>query len=87
MRLITFRDLLETAISRRVIGFDIFGHFPRSKNARDNAYAAKHDNIAGRGISSKELSKVLSFKGFSNVELIEGNILETLPAYLKKIPT
>lgn len=86
IRLVTFRNLLENTISRKIIGFDVFGSFPKSDNQNDNKYAYKHDRIAGQGIPKDQLQKSLHYKSFDNVELVEGNILETLPEYLGKNP-
>lgn len=86
IRLLTFRELLESGFSRKIIGFDAFGEFPLSENMEDNKYAEKFENYAGTGISLPEMETVLNFKSFNNYELVKGNILETLPKYFEKNP-
>lgn len=84
IRFATFRHVLETQESRRVIGFDAFGDFPSSGLSRqdDIDFAETHDGQSGGpGISPDTLSAMLDAKGFGNFELIRGNAMETVPAY------
>jgi len=86
IRLLTFRELLESTYSRKIIGFDAFGEFPLSGNKDDNKYAKHFENYAGKGISQSELETIIDFKSFNNYELMQGNIIETLPKYFEKNP-
>ncbi|MDF7811137.1 TylF/MycF/NovP-related O-methyltransferase [Hymenobacter sp. YC55] len=86
VRWATFRELLESPFSRRVIGFDIFGSFPRHDDEADNAFAARHDDVAGQGLSMEQVQAVLTHKGIRNVELIPGDVIETVPAYVAAHP-
>jgi len=82
-----FRSLLESPHSRKLIGFDIFGSFPQQPNERDEDYARRHDQNAGTGISPQDLRAYLAHKGQDHdVELVGGNILETVPAYVQAHP-
>ena len=89
IRFLTFRDLIEKKDKRKIIGFDAFGKFPRPKNDNknkktDSVFAKRHDDKIGLGISINLLKKYLKKKKFSNYELIKGNVIQTLPNYLKK---
>lgn len=86
IRFLTFREMLESQYSRKVIGFDSFGEFPLTESQEDNKFIKKFINAGGNGISKKELEEVLQEKGFFNFQLIPGNILKTLPKYLKEHP-
>ncbi|MCK4650933.1 class I SAM-dependent methyltransferase [Candidatus Babeliales bacterium] len=87
IRFLTFREILESPYSRKVIGFDIFGQFPKSQHLEtDRNFVKNFEAAGGDGISDDTLKKVLLHKEFKNFELIKGDILETLPRYLKKHP-
>ena len=84
VRWATFRHLLETQESRKLIGFDAFGNFPEHGLSReaDVEFAATHDELAGGpGIARDDLRRLLGAKGFGNFDLVEGNVLETLIEY------
>lgn len=89
IRFLTFRDLIENSSKRKIVGFDAFGKFPKPKSNKinkiqDGIFATKHDKKIGLGIKEDLLRKVLLKKNFSNFELYKGNVLDTLPNYLKK---
>lgn len=86
IRFCTFRELLESPSSRKVIGFDAFGKFPRKGDELDQAFIERFEGIGGEGISSTELEQILALKSFSNYELVEGDILQTVPDYLAAHP-
>ena len=73
-------------ISRRIIGFDIFGAFPRHDDETDNAFAARHDDVAGQGLGLEQAQAVLTHKGLRNVELVPGDVITTVPAYAAAHP-
>ena len=82
----TFRELIENEKSRKIIGFDMFGEFPNTEIVEsDKEFINSWNNsFKDEFVTSEEIYKCLEMKGINNVELIKGNILETLPAYLKK---
>ncbi|WP_420336691.1 TylF/MycF/NovP-related O-methyltransferase [Roseibium sp.] len=88
IRFATFRAALEDVSSRRVIGFDAFGKFPRTGLSRpeDLGFIDTYETQAGDGLSRTELDGILQKKGFANYELVEGNVFETLPEFLKANP-
>ncbi len=44
------------------------------------------EGAAGHGISIDELKQVFFHKGFQNYDLIQGNIVQTVPDYLNNHP-
>ncbi len=86
LRFATFRNLFESTHSRKIIGFDAFGKFPKQENLEDDKYAREHDKSSGMGISDSELKKVLQFKNITNFELIKGDINKTVPIYVNNNP-
>lgn len=87
MRFLYFRDLLENQSSRKIIGFDIFGQFPQSKKFKeDQKFIKKFENAGGYGISEEELKSHIEDKSIDNVELVKGDISQSLPNWLEKNP-
>ncbi len=89
IRFLTFRDLIERQSKRKVIGFDAFGKFPHpnknyKNNKADKIFAKRHDDNIGLGINMDSLKKYLKKKKITNYKLVKGDVLKTLPNYLKK---
>lgn len=84
----TFRELLENENSRKIIGFDAFGEFPAVNTVEsDKEFVNKWNSRFEQEFLKKEdIENSLKHKGFNNVELIKGNILETVEAYLHENP-
>ena len=80
----SFRYLLETNASRKIIGFDDFGLFTNQKNIDDKKFISNWNKEHGKGINDRELSKILNEKKFTNFKLIKGDVKKTIPKYLKK---
>lgn len=101
-RFAMFRDLFGDYNSKKIIGFDTFSKFPETKfNVKsddssnnkstywkdDEEGRKKHIEISQESISKEQLYDVLHHKGINNrVELIEGDITETVPKYVKEHP-
>lgn len=87
-RFVKFRSLFENPFSRRIIGFDIFGEFPEGSYEADKPILEQFIAAAGsRSIEREELQAALAHHGLDvNVELVAGNILETVPAYVERVP-
>jgi hypothetical protein len=83
-----FREMLECPDSRRIIGFDMFGAFPRhpGAGADDLTFIQRFEDEGGPGISADELTRVLSHKRLRNIELIAGDVNQTVPQYTEKHP-
>ncbi|MEP3427581.1 MAG: TylF/MycF/NovP-related O-methyltransferase [Roseibium sp.] len=88
IRLATFRDALENDYSRKIVGFDAFGEFPRKGLSveDDQQFIDRFEGAGGHGLSNGELQDLLNNKGFENFELIKGNVFDTLPKYLEQHP-
>ena len=88
IRFATFRRLLETDHSRKIVGFDAFGGFPSEglDSKADRDFVKRFSEDAGDGLAKGELAALLEAKGITNVELVAGNVLDTLPAYLEANP-
>jgi hypothetical protein len=87
-RLIMFRDLLENSNSRNIIGFDTFDYFPETDYEGDKIKRKDFIKKAGeKSISLKNLEENLFQRGlYENVKLIQGNIIKTVPKYVKENP-
>ena len=88
IRFATFRGLLENADSRPIVGFDAFGAFPRDRvtGEADQAFIDRFETAGGEGISRAGLEEILAEKGVANVDLVEGDVFDTLPAFLSDRP-
>lgn len=88
IRLATYRQYLETAYSRKIYGFDMFGKFPETSFKDDKVFREKFIQIAGEdSLSKTQLNEILHLKGLNdNTELIEGDILKTIPEFIHQNP-
>ena len=87
-RLAMFRDLFENTYSKKIIGFDTFAEFPEPENEADQRNYQQFTEAAGsESISVTQLHDVLDNKGLDeNIELIEGDIIETVEMYVRDNP-
>jgi hypothetical protein len=83
-----FRELFDNPFSKKLVGFDTFGKFPETEFGEDKSLRQQFINEAGEeSISRQQLMEMLAFKRTDrNIELIEGNIMETVPAYVTTHP-
>ncbi|MBA3893529.1 MAG: class I SAM-dependent methyltransferase [Gemmatimonadales bacterium] len=86
VRFSTFREVLESPYSRKVIGFDAFGKFPEQESADDRNFIERHQREGGDGIPVQELNAVFTHKSLTNYELVQGDICDTVPRYLAEHP-
>ncbi len=86
IRFATFREVLESAYSRKIIGFDAFGEFPKQDEADDAKFIEKFEKDGGFGITVEDLENVFTHKSIENFELIKGDVMETIPDYLLQHP-
>jgi hypothetical protein len=85
IRFATFRAILENDWSRRIVGFDAFGAFP-SKNVAmpsDRSFIERFEAAGGDGLSIDEMKALIERKRFDNIELVAGDVFETVPHYLE----
>jgi len=87
-RFAIFREIFGNPFSKKIIGFDTFDTFPDTKFELDKDGRERQIKAAGtNSISVEQLYQVLKNKGIDkNVELIEGDITQTVPDYLKTHP-
>jgi hypothetical protein len=85
---LTFRDILESSYSRKIIAFDAFGKFPSDalQFDQDRNFIQKFESAGGDGITKDKLEFYLKNKNFVNYELLEGNINFVLEKWLKEKP-
>jgi hypothetical protein len=88
VRFAGFRDLTGHSSSHKIIGFDTFDNFPETEFAEDKKYRDRFiSNAGGSSISIEQLETVLENKGIhENIELIAGDINETVPKYVEDHP-
>lgn len=80
-----FRDLLESKNSRKLVGFDIFGIFPKTEYENDKKYLDNFISGAGESsISIEEIEKIMKYKNIENYEFVKGDINITIPKYCKE---
>ena len=86
LRFAMFRSLLGRIHSLNMYGFDVFGEFPSSVLKDDVGDIEQFVSEAGSSsISRDDLVTLLCEKGeYKNIELIEGDICQTLPIFLEK---
>lgn len=86
IRFATYRELLENVNSRKIIGFDSFGEFPKTNYEEDKLLRQNFIDSAGSSLSVNDLEECFKHKGIKNVELVKGDILKELPLYIKNKP-
>lgn len=84
----TFRELLENEKSRKIVGFDVFEKFPCVDKVKSDVEFVEKWNIRFEKefLTKQDIEKSLALKDIKNVELIQGNILETVEEYLYNNP-
>ena len=88
VRFATFRHSMENDFSRKITAFDAFGAFPTDgvNLGDDLSFIERFEGAGGHGLELEELQQVLDRKGFRNIDLVKGNVFDTLPQYLEKHP-
>jgi len=83
-RWIKFRSLFGNAFSKKIVAFDTFGLFPKADFPPDQERRNKFVEEAGeQSIGREQLMELLTSQQlYQNIELVEGDILKTVPAYL-----
>ncbi len=88
IRFAMFRNIFGDKSRRKLFGFDTFGKFPETNFVPD--ISMRKDFIQSSGsesIGAEQLHDILKFKNCDDdVNLIEGNITETIPEFVKSYP-
>ena len=83
IRLMLFNKIYN--FKKKFYGFDTFGEFPKSKNYFDNLQRNKFTKSAGTSsIHKSSLDRILKKKKLTNFTLIKGDVLVTLPKFIRK---
>ena len=83
-RFLSFRKILENDDSRIIIGFDDFGSFTAKGNKEDVSFAKSFTKTLGPGANDVKLKENFKKNGYTNFEFIKGDVVKTLPSYLKE---
>lgn len=89
IRWATFRTLLESDFSRKVIAFDAFGKFPTSnvEGADDSDFIERFETGGGDGLTVNETKYIFRFKKLEkNICFVPGNVFDTIPVWLEENP-
>lgn len=83
-----FREMMGGGSAKRIIGFDIFGSFPGTEFEADKKKLGQFVSSAGdQSIDTEQLMEVLKYKKLEQkVELVKGDINQTVPSYVEKNP-
>jgi len=85
IRFATFLQLLKS--NKKIIAFDTFGKHTTTKISSDHKRRKILLSHVKEAISEKQLMNILKRKGLEkNIQLIKGDITETVPNYLKLNP-
>jgi hypothetical protein len=87
-RFVKFRSLFDNLSSKKIIAFDIFGEFPEAQYENDKEKREKFIQEAGnKSIGKDELISIFKeLDLYHNIELVEGDILDTVPEYKTENP-
>ena len=88
IRFAAFRNLFGSPFSKKIIGFDTFDEFPQTSYSQDIKLRNQFVDAAGSiCIAKQQLLDVLEYKNTDQfIELIEGDINETVPKYVEEHP-
>lgn len=88
IRFAMFRNLFEKQIKRKIVAFDTFETFPETQFEKDIPLRQNFIDEGGdQSIGKSQLLKILQDKKCNEfVELIEGNICETIPEFVSNNP-
>ena len=88
LRFAMFREIFGNPFSKKIIGFDTFNKFPESSFQDDDKARNQFIESAGsNSISKDQLLQILNNKGLNkHIDLIQGDITETVPNYVKENP-
>ncbi|MDP6052832.1 MAG: TylF/MycF/NovP-related O-methyltransferase [Candidatus Latescibacteria bacterium] len=87
-RFLKFRALFENPAHRKIYGFDTFGAFPPADDAMDEEKREEFISQAGdQSIPRQQLLSLFDKLGLNeNLELVEGDIGKTIPAFCNNHP-
>lgn len=88
VRWASFRNICESESSRKVVGFDAFGAFPREgvESDSDQHFIESFEGAGGPGLARHEVEAYLEQKNLRNIELVEGDVTVTVPEWIASRP-
>jgi len=87
-KLIKFRSIFDSPAGKKVIAFDTFGEFPEAGFEGDIKKRNQFVEEAGsKSIDRDRMIEILEeLNLYENIDLVEGDILQTVPQYLSENP-
>jgi hypothetical protein len=87
-RFVKFRSLFDNLSSKKIIAFDVFGEFPEAQYENDKKKREKFIREAGnKSVGKDEMISIFKkLDLYHNIELVEGDILDTVPEYKAENP-
>lgn len=87
-RFAMLRELIGNPKKNKLIAFDVFSDkFPDTKYQNEKIQRKHWIKTAGASsIGTNQLVKIFKKKKIKNFELVKGNVLQTIPMYIKKNP-
>ena len=84
-RFAMLRELIGNPKKNKLIAFDVFNdNFPNTKYVNEKKQRAHWIKTAGgSSIATSQLNKIFKKKKIENYELVKGDVLKTIPEYLK----
>lgn len=90
IRFAKLRTILENSFSRKIFAFDVFGNFPNTNLDLDQNLKNKfieESKPSDKEISIEEIkNKLTNLNLFENIELVKGDITQTIPEFTEKNP-
>ena len=86
MRFAMYRQLLGTSFSSKIIGFDVFSDDFPDTDYHEDKRPEEWIAAAGSSISVSQLKSIFERSEIKNFELVAGDVLETVPKYVKEHP-
>lgn len=88
IQIATFQHMLELPGGSQIYAFDAFGTFPDTNihGADDQKFITKFSNEGGEGSTLSDIKAIMDYKNFKNINLIEGDVRNTLPEFIEKNP-
>ena len=87
-RFAMMRELIGNSKKNKLVAFDVFSDDFPNTNFKNEKIQRKHwiKTAGSSSIATSQLDKIFKKKKIKNYELIKGDVLKTIPLYLKKNP-
>lgn len=87
-RFAMLRELIGSSKKNKLVAFDVFSDDFPNTNFQNEKIQRSHwiKTAGGSSISTNQLDKIFKKKKIENYELIKGDVLKTIPKYIKNNP-